>query len=354
MNLKPIDYIIVGQGLAGSCLALQLLSRQKKILVIDEQNPNSATAVAAGLFNPITGRHMGKTWMADTLFPYLHNFYEWAERFTGTNFFFPMPLYRPFLSIEEQNEWMGRSGDKSYAQYIDTLYSKPIQNNQVKNEWGGLLLKQCGYLNTNKFLEAVRRKMEILHSLLDEPFKEDQLILEQDHVAYQQWQAAKIIFCTGDQTRFSKYFPWLPVRPLKGETLTIKTEAEVSMIYNRGVYVVPGIWKVGATYNPREQSPGITEEGRDELRRKLNELISFPYTIEDQDWGFRPTTPDRRPLLGAHPEFEHLVIFNGLGTKGVSLAPYFSEVLANWIEKGVPLNNEVAVNRYKSLYSNPA
>ncbi|HEX6222999.1 MAG TPA: FAD-dependent oxidoreductase, partial [Chryseolinea sp.] len=76
---KQIDFIIVGQGLAGSALALQLLKRGKKILVIDRVVPNTASRVAVGLFNPITGRHMIKTWMADKIFPYLHHFYRDAE-----------------------------------------------------------------------------------------------------------------------------------------------------------------------------------------------------------------------------------------------------------------------------------
>ncbi|MDH4057467.1 MAG: FAD-dependent oxidoreductase, partial [Cyclobacteriaceae bacterium] len=117
-----------------------------------------------------------------------------------------------------------------------------------------------------------------------------------------------------------------------------------------GVYIVPSILKVGATYSLRDQTPAVTEDGRMELTRKLNQLVSFPYSIVNQQWGMRPTTHDRRPILGPHPEFEQLVIFNGLGTKGISLAPYFSEILTLWMEKGRPIDNVVAINRYKSLY----
>jgi glycine/D-amino acid oxidase-like deaminating enzyme len=84
-----------------------------------------------------------------------------------------------------------------------------------------------------------------------------------------------------------------------------------------------------------------------ELTEKLDELISFPYTIINQSWGMRPSTLDRRPILGPHPDHQSVVIFNGLGTKGVSLAPYFSHVLAEWLEKGTPINKEVDIQRYK-------
>jgi glycine/D-amino acid oxidase-like deaminating enzyme len=83
----------------------------------------------------------------------------------------------------------------------------------------------------------------------------------------------------------------------------------------------------------------------------LKELIRLPYEIVDQNWGIRPTTPDRRPLLGSHPTYENRVILNGFGTKGVSLAPFFSGQLAAWLEGESEITPEVNIRRYKSLYS---
>lgn len=341
------DYIIIGQGLAGSCLALQLLQRGKKILVIDRTYENTATQVAAGLFNPITGRKMSKTWMADTLFPYLYEFYKQAEKLTGSTFFHPMMLYRPFVSIEEQNEWMGKSIDTSLSAYVEAIHASPIEAHNVKNDFGGLMLKQCGYLHTQKFSGAVRSYIQQSSTLLEEDFAEKELKIKADFVRYKEHQAKKIIFCQGESTLSGKLFSWLPISPLKGETLTIQTTEEVSKIYNRGVYLVPDIWKVGATYQFNDTTRACTEEGRQELIEKLNELVCFSYKVVNQSWGMRPTTPDRRPILGPHPDHGSIVIFNGLGTKGVSLAPYFSGVLAGWLENEVPINKEVDIHRYK-------
>lgn len=350
---KIVDYIIVGQGLAGSCLALQLLFRKKRFLLIDEPNPNAASIIAAGLFNPITGREMKKTWLADELFPYLHHFYRQAELLLNEQFFFPMPLYRPFVSAEEQNEWMGRSTEGHYEAYLNAIITSSVSMEFVKNPFGGLMLNQCGYLNTGIFLGAVRNHLATAGVLLPELFDEQNLDVT-DSVRYREWVASKIIFCTGVGNLASRFFSWLPLQPLKGETLSIEPQKKPSIILNRGVYVVPHIWKVGATYNKYDKTPGQSEAGRHELIEKLTELVNFSYSITGQDWGFRPTTPDRRPLLGPHPDFEQLVVFNGLGTKGVSLAPYFSAVLVNWLEKGVSINQSVSVNRYKSVYSKSA
>ena len=111
-----------------------------------------------------------------------------------------------------------------------------------------------------------------------------------------------------------------------------------------------GTWRAGATYSYSDDNPGITEESLRELIAAIKELIHLPFTVESQQWGFRPTTPDRRPLVGRHPEHRRLWTLNGLGTKGVSLAPYFSGELISAIENGTPLNKLVDIERYKSLY----
>lgn len=352
MSLKEyqVDYIIVGQGLAGSCLAIQLLLAGKRIAVIDKPEDHSATRVAAGLFNPITGKKFSRTWLAKELFTYLFTFYKQAEELTGSKFFHEVPLYRPFISVEEQNEWMGKSTEILYSEFIESSFTQPYRNDQVHNPLGGILVKQCGYVDTVKFLNAINTYIRQHAILLEEVFHEQNLVLTKSTVKYKSLTATKIIFCQGVMAESNTIFSWLPIHPLKGETLTIKTSVQVDVVFNRGVYAVPTTWKVGATYEFKELTPTVTQRGREELVQKLNELVKFPYTIVNQEWGFRPTTPDRRPILGAHPEYPNAIIFNGLGTKGVSLAPYFSKVLTNWLENDIPINKEVDIQRYKPYY----
>ncbi len=355
MKDKHIDYIIVGQGLAGTAVALQLLQRKKKILVIDRPFANSSSRVAAGLFNPVTGRNLVKTWMADQLFPYFHQFYRAAETLTQQPFFHPLPLYRPFGSIEEQNEWMAKSADPIYEGYVQNIYTRPTHTT-VKDGFGGLMLNQCGYLDTIPYLEAVRTFIKTNALLLEENFEDHLLAVSENSVRYKNHEASNLIFCQGMEG--SHWFKWVPILPLKGETIRIESDRSENIIINRGVYAVPvnqkGTWRVGATYSLTDDVKGITGQARAELTSKMDELVNFPYTVADQEWGIRPTTHDRKPVLGRHPEHKVLYILNGLGPKGVSLAPYFSEILVQSIENHQSLNKEVNIERYKLLYWSPS
>ncbi len=350
---RIVDYIIVGQGLAGSSLAIQLMRQGMQVIVFDEPVKNQCSRVAAGLFNPITGKGIVKTWMAEELFTSLTHFYTSCERAFGRKFLFPQLLYRPFYSFEEQNNWMAKSGDGTVAPFIEKIFTSCHFQDQVHDAHGGILLKASGYLDAPSFLDATSQYLMAKDSLETAHFNPLDVIHSVEGINYQNIRARKLIFCSGVSD--NPFFKWLPIRSLKGETLTINLDIPPPVIFNRGVYVVPlagtNSYKVGATYQLKDLSQTITLEGRTELMTKLNGLLKNPLEVVGQDWGIRPTTLDRRPILGPHPSFKNLIIFNGLGTKGVSLAPYFSTQLTNWLMGNGEIQKEVNIKRFNALYS---
>jgi glycine oxidase len=337
---------MVGQGLAGSCLALEFLKRGLSFLVIDKPWPNSASRVAAGLFNPITGKTMEATWRANEIFSFLPDFYNGAELAMGEKFLHTLPIYRPFLSGDESKKWQ-----QSPHTFVTHVRTQGQYTNFINDDFGGLELNHCGFLDTNTFLSAVRRLLQQQNCLVEEDF--DFEALDADSGAYKNYQSRQVIFCDGTAANQNPLFIWLPIRKLKGETLQIQINLPQIVIFNRGVFAVPlaeqNTFLVGSTYS-HDAQPGNTEAGVAELTKKASILFKNDFTILSKNWGHRPTSPDRRPILGRHPEHKNLHVFNGLGTKGVSLAPFFAVQLADHIQGKRELEPAVNIERFYSLY----
>ena len=346
---KKVDFIIVGQGLAGSILTYVLLKNGKTVHVFDDNKKHSSSRVAAGLYNPITGRKMVKTWNAERLFPLIEPFYRDIELTLRRRFLHPVKIYRPFLSIAEQNEWQAKSADPSFAPYIETIYLNS-RFNGVNDPFGGISLKPSGYLDIPSLLGSMASYLNELKCLSSEFFDQKKLKVDSRYLEYRGITASKIVICTGIYT--DALFSFLPLRPVKGEILDIMSELKVDTIISRGVFVLPkgnGNYRVGATYNWKNLSVNMTEEGEKYLIDKFETLVNTDYKILGGKAGIRPTTPDRRPFIGMHPKRPKVGIFNGFGTKGVSLVPYYANQFYRVLEFGEVLDSEVNINRYFSL-----
>ena len=355
MNKQSIDFLLVGQGLAGSVLSDHLRERGCSVRVINStQHCASASRAAAGLYNPITGRKMTKTWRADELFPYLETFYPALEQRLGGSFFHPIPIYRPFGGANERNDWAVQADNIHFAPYVQEVTSGHAYRAYVHDPLGGLLLRRCGYLDVPALLLAYRTYL-LGQGLYEEAvFDPEQLTIEQAYVTYQRWRARKLIFCDGASGAQNPFFGWLPFRPVKGEMLLIKPQREIPVVVNRGIFVIPqgtdATCKVGATYDHHDLSDTPTRGGRQTLTQKLNQLLTIPYNIVDQWAGVRPATQDRLPMIGNHPVHEPLAIFNGFGTKGVSLAPYFAQHFVHCLAENQPVDEAVNVRRFYRTY----
>ena len=352
MTPQNIDFLLVGQGLAGSVLADHLLQRGCSVRVINSPHRPSASRAAAGLYNPITGRKLNKTWRADDLFPYLESFYPAWEQRLRTSFFHSIPIYRPFLGAEEQNDWATQADNIHFVPYVQQVASEGAYDAFVHDPWGGLLLRRCGYLDVPTLLSAYRQFLSERNWYQATEFDPLRLVIATDHVVYERWRARKIIFCDGAGGPQNPFFNWLPFRPVKGEMLLIKPTQTLPVVFNRGVFVIPQgeLAKVGSTYDHQTLDDTPTARGRLTLTQKLDQLLKVPYEVVDQWAGVRPATQDRLPLIGGHPEHEPLAVFNGFGTKGVSLAPYFAQHFVHCLVKDQPVDQAVDVRRFYPSY----
>jgi glycine oxidase len=117
------------------------------------------------------------------------------------------------------------------------------------------------------------------------------------------------------------------------------------------VFIVPlgdDLFWIGATYEREDKTHSITENAKDQLVNKLQQIIKCDFKIVKQVAGIRPTTKDRRPLVGSHSDFKNIFVLNGLGTRGVMISPYVAQQLFNHIEAGEPLDSEIDIKRIKN------
>jgi len=349
------DYFIVGQGLAGSVLSYKLIKHDLKVLVFDDPVLPKSSTVAAGIYNPFTGRKLVKTWMAEQLFPYLLKFYKDLEEELSVQLLYNIPMYRPFLSLEEQNEWSARLFEDGYSQFIERLLNPQEALPQVVNPLGGMMLKRSGFVDIRALIRGVTNFLEQRNALRSERFLYRKLQISKDRVLYNGHSARKLIFCEGPSLSNNKFFGWLPMTPVKGEILELALQEPLAYIVNRGVFVLPvsnSLCRVGSTFDNQDLSWDVTAKAKIQLLQKLDKLIRIPYRVVGHSAGVRPASLDRRPFIGLHPKYEPLGVFNGLGTKGVSLTPYFAQEFFNFLERGKPLIRDVTISRYFFLYYN--
>ena len=345
--MGKIDYLIVGQGIAGTLLSYFLIKKKKKILVVDEVNTASASSIAAGIFNPITGRRFVKTWMADDVFPFAEATYRELELFTGRKFYHKMNVIRSFGGQAELREWELKCNLPSYTSYLE---DNLIKNCIYGNEFGCVEIKNSGWLDLQIFVEAFRKRLIEENLILETELDSLDLVFKENAVMWKNLTFRKVIFCEGYKVLENPFFKHIPFTHAKGEILTIYSKKlKIKKIISKGIFILPlgnHFFKVGATYNWNDLDDNPTTNARNEIVEKLEKIIGNKYEIVSHRAGIRPTVVDRRPVLGLHPVFTNVGIFNGLGTKGVSLGPYFADHYAEFLKEKTPLFPEVDIRRF--------
>ena len=349
---KNVDYIIAGCGIAGTVLAQTLLQQGKTIMIIDEPSLSAASKVAAGVYNPVVFKRLVKSWKADELIPVMDDFYQAAEQLLNKQFYFKKQIVKLFTEENEKAFWLKKANEE-VGHYLSKIIHNDFLQDVVYSPLGAAEVVHAGNLDMLTFLSAFRAYFRQSGCLLEETFDHDQLSVLENSVSWKGISAAKIIFCEGYRAVENPWFKHLPFKLTKGEVLTIRLPESAaipeSKVINKGVFILPlgnNTFKAGATYEWNDLTELPTEKGKTELLDKLRKVIKVPFEVIVHEAGIRPTVSDRRPLLGFHPQHPSLAVFNGMGTKGVMLAPYFAKHFAEVLAGTVTLDKEVDIARF--------
>ena len=326
--MNKTEYIIVGQGLAGTLVAFELQKAGKSFIVIDEQKENTSSKICGGMFTPISGKRMTKSKETDELLNHAKKTYREIEKFLGIEILKERNIYAVFGSVKEQNDLTLKLDNENFSRHINL---QPQVQENIKQTFGAFEINGSGRIDVKKLIVSMKQKLEETNRYLSEKFDYSLLKNNAGKWLYKNIEAATIIFCEGVNATQNPFFPNLPFRFCKGDMLTIKCEQlKTNRVIKKGIGILhlhDDIFKVGSNYEWNDLSETPTEAGKNMLQKKLDELIDVPYTIIKHEAAIRPSSITREPFIKTHPDFKNMFLLNGLGTKGVMTGPWWVTAL---------------------------
>ena len=347
------DYIIVGSGLASIMFAEQLRLHNKSFIVISNRS-QQASVVASGLYNPVVLKRFTATWNAAAHLESAIPKYVQLEQLLGHKLDHVLPIHRVFNSVKEQNNWFLACDNPVLTNFLNPEII-PNTNSAVKAPFGFGAVNFTGRIDTQLLIESYREFLLKRNQYIEETFEYIDVKDNREGVEYRTLKARKIVFTEGFGVHKNPYFKYLPLEGTKGELITIHAPTlKLVVILKSSIFVIPmgeDRYLVGSTYEWTDKTNEPTQKSKIELIEKLERLIGCDYEIVDQRAGIRPTVVDRRPLVGQHPSHKNMHVLNGLGTRGVLVAPSMAKALYDSIEKGASLPAEIDISRFVAVFS---
>jgi len=348
-----IDFLVIGQGLCGTWLSHYLRQDNFSFHVIDEDNPSSATKVASGIINPVTGRRIVKTWMIDELMPFAWDAYTAIGKELNINCITQKDIVDCFPTPQMRVAFLERYNNDQ--QYLSLPADENDWRKYISYDFGYGIIRPAYLVDLQLLLQQQRQLLLKEKQLTATRFDISKLEIKEGSVYYEDIKAKKIVFCDGVSGFENPYFKNLPYGASKGEVVWVDIPGmPATHIIKKGYSLVP--WKdsvfwLGSTYLWEFEDVLPTKGFYQFAENWLKQSIQLPFTIIDHKAAVRPATLERRPFAGMHPLYPEIGILNGMGTKGCSLAPWFAQQLVNHFKNNSPISPDADVQRFRKILS---
>lgn len=344
------DYIVIGLGIAAIAACEQLQRLGKSFVVIDSGN-RTATRVAGGVVNPVVLKRFTPVWKAREFLQHALPFYAALSKKLNVAFVEERDLLRAFASTEEQNNWTIAGDSPLLEPFLDTEIIKN-KNSALQAKHGLGKVLNAFRVDTTALLDAYSNYLENDSRLRNEVFDYNSLEVRDDVVQYKDIMAGKVIFAEGPAAVNNPFLKGDFLIPKKGEYIIVKAPTlKLKEIVKGPFFLIPlenDRYMAGATFAHGDYEFAVTEKGRKQLLKAVSAMIGCPFEVVDQLVGMRPTIKDRRPVLGSLDN-ENILFFNGLGTRGLLMAPLLSGWLTAYAERGEKLPSEVDIRRFSNV-----
>ncbi len=345
------EFLIIGQGVSGTWLSYYLQKANKSFIVIDNDQPNAASRIAAGIINPVTGRRIVKTWMIDELLTFLVLAYEELGNELSIK-----AIERKSLIDFHPTPQMKIAFDERCKENADFLFQAEDQwqyQNIFNYDFGFGKVDPCYVVNLKEILTTWRIELLANNQLLEENFEVNELKYTDTGINYRDIKAEKVIFCDGINSARNPFFKNVPFALNKGETIFIESAGIPNThIFKKGMMLTSietDLYWIGSNYLWEFSDDNPTEQFRKQTELLLRSWLKVPFKIVDHKASVRPANIERRPFVGFHPTHKNIGILNGMGTKGCSLAPYFAKQLADHLVHHHQILAEADIKRFSKI-----
>ena len=347
--------IIIGAGILGASTAYHLAKKGAEVIVVDRKDCGQATDAAAGIICPWLSQRRNQAW------------YQLAKR--GASFY---PGLIKELEKEGQRETgYARVGVLSIhkdLEKIDKMKKRAVKRKEDAPEIGDMaLLSPEDTVNLFPALDPNFASLQVTgaarvdgralrHSLLQVAVKKGATLIQGSAILQHQENrvtgikveeqcidADLVIVCAGAWARSL-------LQPLNVDFNVSFQKAQIVHLELPGVdtdqwpVIMPPSDQyllafensrivIGATHENdiNGYDTRITAGGIQEVLNKALEIAPglAHSTYLETRVGFRPFTPGFLPVIGPLPEWEGILLANGLGASGLTMGPYLGFELAN-------------------------
>jgi len=331
--MQAVETLIVGQGLAGTCLAWELWHRGAEFLLVDRECGPASSQVAAGLINPVTGKSWTMSWRYAEFFAAAREFYRQVEPLLGGGVFFHELAVARLFGASERAKVEAKMAGCELAQR-EVALAPPWRGEQAWEIAGAARLDSPGFIAASK--EFFRRHGRYRQATADATGEVAGVTAERS------------VFCEGAVGLLGGMASCLPSRCAKGEILTLAIPGldEPRLVVGNGGWLVPvgnQRYKAGAPYQWDLLDGGPTAVGRAWVERLVTGLLDLPFEVLEHVAGIRPIVRQSQPVIGPLPGRGQVIIFNGLGSKGALYAPGTAASLAAWLLDNAPIDAELTL-----------
>ena len=329
--------LVVGHGLAGAILTQSLLQKGFHVQCMDADIQYSASCIAAGLINPFIGPKLNQPEDFDQCIQANSSFFKNWERETGEQLLKKENLIRVFTCEKQGKRWEELSRISSHAHSF--LSPGKLNNLGISGKWGAG--KTHAYrINIRRFLTQSKERLVSMGCWINP--KMEEIHPKADKV---------IIFAEGFNVIENPFFNWLPFAPAQGEILELHGPAFPAI--SNGTWLLPNNYTnylTGSTWKHSDLKSGPTPQGKNEIFGNLNFVPVEQFKQLNHFSGIRSGTKDRNPIIGRHPKYNNLFIFNGFGSRGSTTIKLNADRLIDLLKQDIELPQNINLTRFRDYY----